>query len=442
MSSHRNKILSPGVVVDARYRIQRLIGRGGFATVYRAEHVHLRRDVALKLLDTARFDGDEDVRDRFLSEARLAAQLDSPHVVRIQDFGFHENQPYLVMELLEGKDLDDVLLERGALMPRRAVAVARQCLRGLAAAHDRGIIHKDLKPSNVFIVAPGTPQERAVVLDFGLAAAREASRTARATDEDVRSGTPQYLPPEYIDAGDVSAAMDVYQMALIFVEMLTGHPVVQHTHIYRALYEHTEGALPIPFGLLVGPFGTLLSTALAPDPGQRFENAGACLEAFERVDVDDPSHARWFERVAARGELARRNRAVENAPTVPRDTPLSDDDPPEQDARIMAHVDVGEDRSTLVLHLGDADGEQDLRRQIDAWGGIRVSVAPHDGIDLLETIDIALSENGTGAVARVAGDVIHLAPDGAIVVTLEPRAQHGFLDALSSSARRRRPHRT
>ncbi|HEY6101331.1 MAG TPA: protein kinase [Anaeromyxobacter sp.] len=216
--------LAPGAVLDGRWRIEALLGTGGMGSVYRAEHVHVGRKAAVKVLhaDLCRSPPE---RERFRREARVASRLRSPHVVEVLDFGEDPSgRPYLAMELLEGESLRAVLEREGRLAPHRAVRLLRQLLDGLAAAHAAGIVHRDLKPENLWL-SGGGEGERLRVLDFGIAKWSEARPDASRTQAGLVVGTPEYLAPEQAVGGEVDRRADLYAAGILAFVMLTGrHP--------------------------------------------------------------------------------------------------------------------------------------------------------------------------------------------------------------------------
>ncbi len=279
-------LLEPGMLVDNRYRVIRELGQGGFATVYAAEHTSLGRPAALKVLDIQGRVDDRFIK-RFEREARIAANFEHDNVVRIFDFGIVEatNQPFMAMEMLEGWDLEQELRVNGAMSPERAVRLFEGALDALALAHSRGIIHKDLKPSNLFIAKPATHDERLVILDFGIA--RIDDDATKLTQTGAFAGTPAYLAPEYIQDQVVTPAFDVYQMGLIFTETLTGTQVVHANSSVAYLMKHIQGEFEIPPEVTRSVFGPLLAKAIATDPAHRYPNAGVFHSALVSLKVPE-----------------------------------------------------------------------------------------------------------------------------------------------------------
>ncbi|HEV8549658.1 MAG TPA: serine/threonine-protein kinase, partial [Polyangiaceae bacterium] len=209
-----------GDLIGGKYRIVRLIGDGGMGSVYEARHEGLRTEVALKFLheDLA---GRAGLSERFLQEARVAATIRSPHVAHVTDVDVGPNgQPYLVMELLVGESLQHRLDRERKLPVPVAVDFSLQIASGLEAAHALGVVHRDLKPDNVF-VTPGTGGPLLKLIDFGIAKLYEGQRGL--TRAGVVMGTAEYMPPEQLyAASDVDGRADVYALGVMLFEMLSG----------------------------------------------------------------------------------------------------------------------------------------------------------------------------------------------------------------------------
>ncbi len=297
MTELMDATLPEGTLIEERYRITRFLGRGGFAMVYEAEHLKLGRRAALKVLDLhGNTQEVQAFRARFEREARLAASLDHAHVVKIFDYGFvtQTQQPYIAMELLRGHDLEHALETGGPMSPSRAARLFDGALDALAHGHARGIVHKDLKPANLFLVDPNTAQERLVVLDYGIARAQDPGE-ARLTQTNHYTGTPAYAAPEYIERQQVSPAIDVYQMGLILGEMLTGKPVVEASTPMGYLLAHCSGQQRLDEGLKHTPLGEVIWRAVQVEPQDRFPDAAAlrdALRALNPATLTTAQHAR------------------------------------------------------------------------------------------------------------------------------------------------------
>lgn len=279
--------LAPGTQLGSRYQIRAYLGAGGFASVYAATDTVLDRSVAIKVLacDEEDVEGNADFVARFEREAKMAGRVDHVNVVSIYDYSVHEGQPFIVMECLDGHDLQKELIQNGPMAPERLWPLIGKCLDALARGHHLGIVHKDLKPSNLFLTHPGTDHEDVRVLDFGIARSSGADSSLTGTGQVF--GTVQYLAPEYIkDKNNVTPALDVYQMGLILVEALSGQPPVDADGLACA-YKHVTGELIIPAPLLDSPLGAVIGKALALEPEDRYPTTTAFREALDAVDPSD-----------------------------------------------------------------------------------------------------------------------------------------------------------
>ncbi|MCZ7685596.1 MAG: serine/threonine protein kinase [Sandaracinaceae bacterium] len=219
--------LAPGTILATRYRVERVIGRGGMGVVYRALQLPMERPVALKVL-RPELTGDPRARARFEREARAASALAHPAAVVIHDFGEHEGMAYLAMELVEGRGLR-ALVDEG-VSTERAIELSHQLADVLAAAHRAGLVHRDLKPENVIVREEGQ-EPIARVLDFGLAFLDERGPGGRMTREGVVVGTPEYLSPEQARGEEVGPPTDVYALGCVLHELLTGRPPFSGTEM-------------------------------------------------------------------------------------------------------------------------------------------------------------------------------------------------------------------
>jgi len=263
-----------GRMLDRRYHVRSRIAHGGMATVYLATDTRLDREVALKVMhaDLAR---DEDFVERFIGEAKSVARLSHPNIVSVFDQGADGQYLYLAMEYVPGRTLRAMLRERRWLPWQEALALMDPVLAGLAAAHQAGLVHRDVKPENVLIAADG----RVKVVDFGLARATAAVGNTRAG---VIIGSVAYISPEQVSGAATDARTDVYSAGVMLFEMLTGRqPFTGETPIAVA-YAHVNSDIP-PVSSLTGgvppAVDQLVRAATSRDPGRRPANAGAFLSA-------------------------------------------------------------------------------------------------------------------------------------------------------------------
>jgi YVTN family beta-propeller protein len=248
------------------YRLDALIGRGGMGVVYRAHDPRLKRDVALKLL-APELAEDRAFRERFLRESELAAALEHPNVVPIHDVGEVEGQLFVVMRLVEEGDLKALLAREGKLDGRRALAIVSQVASALDAAHERGLVHRDVKPSNVLVDG----RDHAYLSDFGLS--RRLSEQAAGFDAGLSLGTPAYVAPEEIEGNDVDGRADQYSLGCVLYECLSGERPFPRSSEAAVLFAHLEEAPPTLPGL-----EEVLPRALAKDPATRY---GTCTELVD-----------------------------------------------------------------------------------------------------------------------------------------------------------------
>jgi len=266
-----------GDIVGGRYRLESPIGRGGMATVWRAVHLDLNRPVAVKFL-TIHGGHPEQVKDRFLREARIAAAVRHRNVVDITDFGTTpDGRPFMVMELLEGKSLAERMNEQPLFGVPDVIRIGARVLSGLGAVHDAGIVHRDLKPENVFLVrdADGV---YAKLLDFGISRSVEADLESVVPSSDsVLAGTPQYMSPEQARGiRDVDHRSDLWAVGVLLYEMLTGALPFDSEHVGDLIVKIMSEE-PIPVQTLrpdLGePLARVVHRALARDRAERFQTA-------------------------------------------------------------------------------------------------------------------------------------------------------------------------
>ena len=262
-----------GRVIDGRYRIDARIGRGGFGAVYKATHLALDRPVAFKRIHGA---GNGDLTARFRREARLQAMLRHPVCVIVHDYGEDDGDPWLVQELIEGRELHTVLREEGQLDPARAILLTCRLLEGIAAAHELRIIHRDIKPSNIMLVRE-SDREDVRLLDFGIARAMAEEDTCLTSPGTV-VGTPRYISPEQARGKPPEPANDLYAVGVVLYYMLAGHPPFPALDMREAVIQHLTVEVP-PLPPEVPPrIAAVVYAALAKQPEARPPTATAMID--------------------------------------------------------------------------------------------------------------------------------------------------------------------
>ncbi len=267
---------TPGTMLADRYRIVGLLGRGGMGEVYRADDLKLRQAVALKFLPEA-MSRDSKKLERFLHEVRVARQVSHPNVCRVYDINEAGGQHCISMEYVDGEDLSVVLRRMGRPSKEKAFQIARQLCAGLAAAHDKGVLHRDLKPHNVMIDGQG----RVRITDFGLAGFAEDF-----VGKEVYAGTPAYMAPEQFDGRGVSVKSDIYSLGIVLCELFTGKRLFEGTTHERL--RRSRGTAPTSLTSLSDDLDPtverVILRCLEPDPTARPSSALAVAAALPGGD--------------------------------------------------------------------------------------------------------------------------------------------------------------
>ncbi len=269
-------------VLAERYRLDRSLGNGGMGEVFEATDLTLHRSVAVKLMSPSLVQ-DEPARARFLREARALAQVNSPNVVAVYDAGEDAERPYLVMELVEGTTLERELVGSGRVEPARAVAIATDIASGLASAHERGIVHRDVKPSNVFL----TPSDAAKIGDFGIARLERPDATLTLTGQTF--GSPPYMAPEQATGGKVDARADLYSLGCVLFQMLVGRRPFSGDDAVSLVYQHVHSTPPRVDSLVPAvpaELGALVAGLMAKDPDDRPASAEEVQRALGSVPTE------------------------------------------------------------------------------------------------------------------------------------------------------------
>ena len=294
-----------GEVLEGRYRLEGTLGEGGVGWVYRARHLQLGSEVAIKMLQE-RFAASSMMRPRFTREARAMAALKHPHIVTITDFSLADGRPYIVMELLEGLSMREVL-DEGPIAPERAREIVARVLDGLAYAHGQGFIHRDLKPDNIFLLDLPSDDAFPKILDFGFVKLTghedQPSMNAEVlTRSGIAFGTPAYMSPEQATGAPADARSDLYSLGIVLFEMLVGRrpyegslPEIVRQHLTAPVPTFAErGVSPRESE----PLRAFLLQAMAKEPEHRFQSATDMKRAllalpadYLRIDASRPQGA-------------------------------------------------------------------------------------------------------------------------------------------------------
>lgn len=283
-----------GDVLDSRYRITGVLGSGGMGCVYLAEHIAIRRPLALKLLHPE-VEGIDEINQRFEREAFAIGKVDHPNCVNVSDFGKLDNGTmYMVLELLDGLLLSDVLERHTRVGWRRALHIGRHVLSALAYAHEAGIIHRDVKPENVILVDQDGDPDFAKILDFGIAKLRDdaidegtgvLTNDAKLTQHGVTIGTPTYIAPEQAYGQPIDGRADLYSLSVMLYEMITGVPPFDADEVGTLLRMHVSHDVP--------PFSEVAPELEVPDSVERLIRHGLAKSADDRI----PSAQTYIESI-------------------------------------------------------------------------------------------------------------------------------------------------
>jgi WD40 repeat protein/tRNA A-37 threonylcarbamoyl transferase component Bud32 len=274
----------------ASYRIESLLGFGGMSVVYLAEDLRLKRKVALKVL-AARLAEDESFRDRFLRESELAASIDHPNIVPIYQAGTTDDLLFIAMRYVEGRDLKE-RLQRGSLDRGEAIGILAQVASALDAAHARGLVHRDVKPSNVLLDSGARPDgsDHVYLADFGLT--KRVSEETGMGDDGHLMGTIDYVAPEQIAGEEIDGRADVYSLGCVLYECLVGQPPFRRDSDTAVVFAHLESEPPAPSARrpeLPAALDTVIARALAKEPERRYASCREFARAGLAVAVDEAS---------------------------------------------------------------------------------------------------------------------------------------------------------
>ncbi|MDQ7779060.1 MAG: serine/threonine-protein kinase [Planctomycetota bacterium] len=280
--------LKSGALIG-EFRVLSELGRGGMGVVYLAHDEKLDRDVALKVLTTVPHLGAE-YETRFLREARSAARLDHPNVVQVYSAGRVDQTSYIAMQFVKGRTLHELQKERGSLEPKEALRVVRDVCRALVAAHGIGIVHRDMKPSNIMIDDNGT----AKIMDFGLSRGISACAAEKITQSGIYLGTPEYSSPEQCETNEIDGRSDIYSLGVVLYEALSGrvpHAAPTPLSLFKKILEEEPKSILELVPGLSKSIAALLAKMMAKDPARRYSTAAEVIDDVDKILADRPPDA-------------------------------------------------------------------------------------------------------------------------------------------------------
>jgi serine/threonine protein kinase len=389
-----------GRVLAGQFRIDTLLGQGGMGMVYRGVQLSVNRAVAIKLI-TGSAPNQAELVQRFRREAEATARLSHPNTVRLFDFGVTDSQElYMVMELLTGSDLSVHLQEGQPLPLTEALQITRQVLQALSEAHALGVVHRDLKPGNVFLAHVHGGEIVAKVMDFGIAGIEQARETPKLTMTGAVLGTPAYMSPEQAQGLPVDARSDLYSLGVMLFEMLTGRPPFEADTVVSLLLAHVTKPPPRladmrpSFPQLVAA-QSVLDHLLAKSPDQRFPSAAAALEAIDALAAGSLAPVTPGSRAAG---LAPTAFATPASPETPLGWTLSQT--PERSASRRPRIAGLLIGAALLAAIGLAIWR--VRTPASNPPPSAASVAAPEAADVLHSVTIASSPKGASVLLNGA----------------------------------------
>jgi serine/threonine protein kinase len=331
-SSHE---FQPGMIIRNKYEILARIGIGGMGAVYKGRHVTFNEFCAIKVVNDS-IAGDANFLQRFQTEAVVTRKLRHPNAVRVDDFDYTDDgRPFIVMELVEGRNVGEVLQAEGPLRVPRAVRIATQVARALGAAHKLGFVHRDIKPGNIILTTDEQGQETAKVLDFGIAKLRQAAGDAQTgmTMTGMVVGTPLYMSPEQFmgkKAGEeIDGRTDLYSLGVVLYQMVTGKLPFEGDTLYSIMMQHMQGAVRSPDELVpelnIPPaLSKVILKSIDKSRELRFQNAEEFITALDQVGSDTSSSVRVIGGSTEAPTPA--SKSSQNVQAPPRPLPIQSDE--------------------------------------------------------------------------------------------------------------------
>jgi len=400
-------VIGPPPRLQDRYRLVERLGEGSMGTVYRARDEILDRDVAIKFLLPERIGGGE-ASTRFLREARAVARLSHPNIMTLHDVGREGDWHYLVLEYIPGRDLHDLMIERGGALPlREALRAIRGALGALAYAHAQDIVHRDIKPENIMV----TPGGQVKVTDFGLALARG---DVRLTQEGMIVGTVLYLAPEVVAGAAVDSRSDLYAVGAVLYELLTGRPPFAHDDPMAIFSQilHAPITPPRVLGLSIpSAVERVVVKLLAKDPDERYASAEEVLAALPRPTEPEAMAAADVEGITAeRASLPLLERIVRSSSTAQLKREAAAPPSPDEETLLALPDTVETVPQHLTQELLICAAVEDTAAAVEAE---RRRLAELLQSDVIEPLNLLLSQAnaydqplGTNPTARMAVSVL------------------------------------
>ncbi len=294
--------LQPGMIIRSKYQILERIGVGGMGVVYKVRHLTFNEVCAIKIVNDV-IAGDANFLQRFQKEAVVTRKLRHPNAVRVDDFDYTEDgRPFIVMELVEGKNIGEILQEQGPFRVTRAVRITAQVARALGVAHKLGVVHRDIKPGNILLTTDESGQETAKVLDFGIAKLREAVGDANAgmTMTGMVVGTPLYMSPEQFMGkkadGEIDGRTDLYSLGVVLYQMVTAQLPFEGDTLYALMMQHMQGTVRSPSAVvpelnIPESLSRVILKAIDKSREKRFQTAEEFVAALDEVANEQASQA-------------------------------------------------------------------------------------------------------------------------------------------------------
>ena len=286
--------LQPGMIIRNKYQILERIGVGGMGVVYKVRHLTFNEVCAIKIVNDV-ISGDANFLQRFQKEAVVTRKLRHPNAVRVDDFDYTDDgRPFIVMELVEGKNIGEILQEQGRFRVPRAVRITTQVAQALGVAHKLGVVHRDIKPGNILLTTDEQGQETAKVLDFGIAKLREAAGDANSgmTMTGMVVGTPLYMSPEQFMGkkgdGEIDGRTDLYSLGVVLYQMVTAQLPFEGDTLYSLMMQHMQGTVKPPREVvpelnIPESLSRVILKAIDKSREQRFQTAEEFVAALNQV---------------------------------------------------------------------------------------------------------------------------------------------------------------